>query len=139
MVERLIDSETGAIFRDTLRQLQEDVHTELHTDAYAVWRVSRGGTWVSDISAEARSLVEIGTGKLYENGAGGPQAGEMVIHVESPYRFRTLATADIEDGDWIVLNEDRVFAVDVGKRESVSDVLMNVYMAEITDVVEVPA
>jgi hypothetical protein len=138
MVDRAAIAAGFAALREALPALQLGVHDALHTDTYTVWRVSRDGTWVSSTDAETRGLVASGTGKLYENGAGGPTSGDTVIHIESPYRLRTTADVDIQDGDWLVLNGTRVFRVEVGKREAEADTLMNVYLAELFGV-EVPA
>lgn len=102
-----------------------------HDDTYDCWTVNRDAGWADSTAVEAQTIVESGTGKLYANGAGGPQSGEMVITVESPYRFRTLATAEIETGHLLVINGTRLFRVDVAKREDVADELMDVYLTEL--------
>lgn len=131
MVGRILDPATARMFTDSITQFQRDIHREWHRDAYACWTVNRSAGWADGAGVEAQELVETGTGKLYANGAGGPQSGEMVIHVESPYRFRTVATAQIETGNLLVLNGDRLFRVDVAKREHVDDELMDVYLTEL--------
>src|SRR5665811_2250052 len=131
MVVRILDAASAAEFTSSIAQLQDDVHTFLHTDAYTCWAVNRPAGWVDGDGAEGTDPIGAGTGKLYENGAGGPQSGEQVIHVESPYRFRTLSTAQIDTSNLLVINGDRLFRVDIGKREAKTDLLMNVYVTEL--------
>ena len=112
-----------------------------HDDAYACWTVNRSAGWADNTAVEAQAAVETGYGKLYANGKGGPQSGEMVIHLESPYRFRALATANIVSGNLLVINTDRLFRVDIVKPEDTDDLLMDVYLTELfnTPIPEVPS
>lgn len=130
-MDRLLDAATAAEFKGGIAQLQADVHDFLHTDVYACWTVNRPVGWADSASVESQGQIGVGTGKLYEQGAGGPQSGEQVIHVESPYRFRTLTTSPIDTGHLLVVNGQRLFRVDVVKRESDDDRLMNGYLTEL--------
>lgn len=127
----VLDTRTAQLFTSTIRQFQQDIHREWHTDAYDCWKVNRPAGWADGTGAEAQEKIESGAGKLYANGAGGPQSGDLVISIESPYRFRTLADAAIESGHLLVLNGQRLFRVDVAKRENVDDELMDVYLTEL--------
>lgn len=131
MVSRLLDAATAAEFTTTIQQLQTDIHNFRHPDTYVCWTVNRPPGWADGTDTEAQAIVELGTGRLKENGPGGPTSGEQVIHVESPYRFTTLATSQIDTGHLLVINGDRLFRVDVGKREDSDDVLMRVYLTEL--------
>jgi quercetin dioxygenase-like cupin family protein len=83
-----------------------------------------------------------GKGELIEAGSGGPQLGEAVIHVESPYRFQTVASAfetvpriaghsepDVTHCV-MVINGTRLFQIDALKVESAHDLIVNVYLSE---------
>lgn len=129
MVRPLFSPNTAAKLKH-LRQRGFETVRMFHDDAYACWVVNRPAGWVDGDALEAQQLVASGVGKLYANGKGGPQAGDMVIHLESPYRFRTLASDPIEAGNLLVLNASRVFRVDVVKPEDVDDQLMDVYLTE---------
>lgn len=104
---------------------------EFHDDAYTVWKLNRASNWEDGTSVDGATSIESGTGKLYSNGAGRPQGVEGMIHLESPYRFRCLATAQIESGNLLVLNGARLFRVDIGKPEDVDDDLMDVFLSEL--------
>lgn len=127
----VLNTRTAKFFTDTIQQFQQDIHNEWHTDAYTSWKVNRPAGWTDGGSVEAQQSLESGYGKLYANGKGGPQSGEMVIHLESPYRFRVLTTANISAGNLLVINGDRLFRVDVTKPEHEGDVLMDVYLTEL--------
>lgn len=131
MVARLLDAATAAEFTAAIQQLQTDIHDFRHPDAYVCWTVNRDAGWEDGDSVETQGIVETGTGKLSEGGVGGPVAGEGVIHIESPYRFRTLATSAIEPGHLLVINGSRVFRVDDARREHADDILMTVYVTEL--------
>lgn len=127
----ILDTATAKIFTDSMREFQQDIHREWHKDEYVCWTVNRPAGWSDGQGVEAEQVVETGTGKLYANGAGRPQSGDLVIHIESPYRFRTLTTTAIASGNLLVLNGERLFRVDVAKPEHVNDQLVNVYMTEL--------
>ena len=127
----MLDPRTARFFTGTIQQFQRDIHREWHGDTYDCWTVNRGIGWADNTAVEAVELVESGTCRLYPNGAGGPQSGEMVIHVESPYRVRTLATSSIDAGHLLVINGARLFRVDVAKRGKTEDVLVDVYLTEL--------
>lgn len=131
MVAPLLDAQSAAEFQAALHQLQADIHARLYTDAYQCWTVNRPAGWKDSTDVEAQALVESGTGRLKANGAGGPQTGEMVITIESPYRFTTLADAAIETGHLLVINGQRLFRVDLPKRAGETDLLMQVYVTEL--------
>jgi hypothetical protein len=131
MVARLLNAADAAAFDAALQQLQRDIHDFRHPDAYQCWRVNRPAGWKDSTDVEAQALVESGTGRLKANGAGGPQTGEMVITIESPYRFTTLADAAIETGHLLVINGQRLFRVDLPKRAGETDLLMQVYVTEL--------
>lgn len=114
-----------------IRQDGFDTIRMFHDDTFACWETDRGVDWADDGSAEGQRLVVSGTGRLYEHGPGGDVSGENVIHVESPYRFRTLADAAIEPGNLLVINETRLFRVESTKPEDTDDRLMNVYLMEL--------
>lgn len=126
----VLTSRTAKFFNDTIHQFQRDIHREWHKDAYVCWAVNRGAGWVDGDTVETQSVVESGFGKLYANGKGGPQTGEMVIHLESPYRFRTVTSTYIESGNLLVLNGERFFRVDIGKPEDKDDELVDIYLTE---------
>lgn len=136
----ILDSATAKIFSDSIREFQLDIHREWHRDTYVCWTVNRPAGWADGAAVEAEAVVGTGVGKLYANGAGRPQAGDLVIHLESPYRFRTLTTNVIESGNLLVLNGERLFRVDVAKPEDINDQLVDVYMTELfsTPIPEVP-
>ena len=141
MVDRAAIAAGFATLRDAMPQIQQAVHDELHTDAYTCWTVNRPAGWADGTDVEAQAVVASGTGKLYANGAGGPIAAEgMVIHTESPYRFRTFASDPVENGHLVAINDARLFRVDVVKREGADDRLMDVYLTELfaTPMPEVP-
>lgn len=126
----VLDHRSATTFTRTIRQFQQDIHREWHTDQYECWRVNRGESWADSTAVEAQERVETGRGKLYTNGIGGPQGGDMVIHVESPYRLRTVSESGIETGHLLVIG-DRRFRVDVTKRADIDDRLMDVYLTEL--------
>lgn len=144
MVGRFLDPATGRIFRASIRTLQEDVARELYRDAWTLWRRDRPvGAWDSGAAGEGWERLASGTGRLYEHGAGGPQALEGMIYPESPFRLRTRADAlppeplDLRSAParshlYLVIGE-RLFAVDAIKAEGAEDVLTNVYLREIFD------
>lgn len=127
----ILDPATAKIFTDSIRTLQDDIHREWHTDTFDCWTVNRPAGWSDSDSVEVKTKKGNGRGKLYANGAGRPQGSEMVIHLESPYRFRTVSDAPIESGNLLVINGERVFRVDVAKPEHAEDVLMDVYVSEL--------
>ena len=131
MAERAAIAAGFAELRRMVPIIQQAVHDELHTDTYACYATNRGAAWEDGTDVETTALVETGTGKLYAHGAGGPQAGDTVIHVESPYRFRTTADSAIDTGHLLVVNGARLFRVDVPKREADADLLMDVYVTEL--------
>ena len=117
-----------------------------HDDTFTIWTKHRpeseDGSWNAGTADELWAKGTEGTGKLYENGSGGPQMGEGMIFPDSPYRFRTLTSdfADYaEDGKsaadlshlWLVINTTRLFTVDVVKIEDVDDLLATVYIREV--------
>lgn len=130
MVRPLFSAATAAKLK-VVRERGFETIRLFHDDAYACWTVNRSAGWADSTSIEAQAIVESGLGKLYANGKGGPQSGEMVIHLESPYRFRTLTTANIHAGNLLVINEDRLFRVDITKPEDTDDLLMDVYLTEL--------
>lgn len=125
----VLDHRSAQVFTATIQQFQRDIHREWHTDPYDCWQVNRDANWPDSTSVEGQALVESGYGRLYTNGVGGPQGSEMVIHIESPYRFRTVAESGIETGHLLVIGNRR-FRVDVVKRRG-DDVLMDVYLTEL--------
>lgn len=108
-----------------------------HDDSYAVWIRVRpdgaGASWDDGTTGERWEQNGAGTGKLYENGAGGPTTGEDVIYVESPYRFRTLTSAAFDTTMHLVINGQRLFRVDAFKVEDIDDRLANAYLSELLD------
>lgn len=100
-------------------------------DTYECWTVNRPAGWADGAAVEAQRRTVSGLGRLSANGAGGPQAGELVIHVESPYRFQVHATAPIESGNLLVINGTRLFRVDVVKRGDIKARFMDVYLTEL--------
>ncbi len=98
---------------------------------FQFWTVNRPAGWEDGVGVETQGRIGGGIGKLYEQGAGGPQSGEQVIHIESPYRFRTESSHAIETGHMLVLDNGRRFRVDLPKREGDDDPLMNVYLTEL--------
>lgn len=124
----------------TIRQDGFETVRMFHDDTYTCWTVNRPAGWADSTSVEAQATVETGTGKLYAQGVGRPQTAEMVVALESGYRFRTLATSAIAPGTLLVINGDRRFRVDDVKREDVDDRLMDAYLTELvqTPMPEVP-
>ncbi len=131
MVTRLLDAASAAEFRASIAQLQRDFADFIYTGPFQFWTVNRPAGWEDGVGIETQGRIGAGTGKLYEQGAGGPQTGEQVIHIESPYRFRTEASHAIETGHMLVLDTGRRFRVDLPKREGDDDLLMNVYLTEL--------
>jgi hypothetical protein len=131
VVERLLDAADAALFKGSIRQLQEDFYAGLYEDAYTCWTVNRDAGWEDSDAVETQVQVETGIGKLRANGPGGPQGEEGIIHLASPYRLRTLTTSLIEPGHLLVINGDRKFRVDAAKREHAADYLMDVYLTEL--------
>lgn len=117
----------------SLRQRGFTTVRQFHDDTFQAWTVDRDPDWADTGDVEADRLVASGTGRLYEDGPGGPRSGENVIHVQSPYRFRTLADAPISAGMLLVVNGTRLFRVDDAKREDADDRLMNVYLTELVN------
>src|SRR5690606_12923788 len=67
MVTRMIDAATGKVFRDSIAQLQRDVHRELHRDAFTLWKRDRPpGSWDAGESREGWELLTRGTGSIAE-------------------------------------------------------------------------
>ncbi len=130
MVSSLLGARQVAQLKVT-RQRGFQTVQQFWDDGYACWTVNRPAGWSDGAGVESLALIEMAMGKLYEQGAGGPQSGEQVIHVESPYRLRTLATSLIDTGHLLVINGARLFRVDLPKREGDDDVLMNVYLTEL--------
>lgn len=141
-----ITARTGRIFRNAIATLQEDVHRELHTDTFTLYRVERPtGTWDSGTAAESWTVLASGTGKLAEQGPGGPSMGDGVIYPESPYQFRTLAASfaalpresDTSAPDpshaWLVVNGNRLFKVEMVKLEADRDLLGTAFVREVFD------
>ena len=141
-----ISPRTGRIFRNAIQTLQQDVHRELHTDTYTLYRVERpAGSWDTGTAGEAVTALGGGTCKLAENGPGGPSMGDGIIYPESPYQVRTLATAfdplprdpDTSAPDpshvWMVINGDRLFKVEMVKVEAGRDLLATAYVREVFD------
>lgn len=125
----VLDHRSAQAFTASIRQLQQDIHAEWHTDAYECWRVDRPAGWADSKAVEAQELIEAGTGRLYANGPGGPQGGEMVISIESPYRLRTLSDSLIDSGHLLVIGNRR-FRVDIAKRRG-DEPLMDAYLSEL--------
>src|SRR5215204_3222797 len=95
MVTPFLSTATASRIK-TLRERGQATVRQFHDDTYAAWEIDRpdGMTSWDDGTADERWVaVGAGTGRLYENGQGGPVADETVISIESPYRFRTLAEA----------------------------------------------
>lgn len=136
----ILDPATARVFTESIQQLQRDIHREWHRDTYVCWAVNRPAGWQDGATVEAQEVVETGTGKLYANGAGRPQASDLVISLESPYRFRTLTTSRIKSGNLLVINDTRLFRVDIAKPEDAGDQLVDVYLTELfsTRMPEVP-
>ena len=130
-MKRVLKPRVAASFTQTIQQLQQDVHEGWHHDTFDVWTVNRSAGWADGAGVEAQVKVASDVGRLYANGAGGPQAGEMVINIESPYLLRTVASAPIESGHLLVINGTRLFRVDVAKPEGVDNLLMDVYLTEL--------
>lgn len=127
----VLDAATAAIFKTTIQDFQGDIHEHLHVDAFAVWVQRRPSGWDAGIDPEAWVQIGAGTGKLYEHGAGGPTTSEGIIFPDSPYRFRTLASAALEEGQYLVLNGARLFRIDAFKIEDIEDLLANAYVKEL--------
>ena len=131
MVDRATIAAGFATLRRALPVIQQAVHDELHTDTYDCWTVNRPAGWADSTSVEAKAIVGSGTGKLRANGIGGPQAGEMVISIESPFVFRTESTDTIRPGNLLIVNGTRLFRVDNPKPEYGADLLMDVGVTEL--------
>lgn len=127
----ILDAASAKVFRDSIHGLQQDIHLHLHRDQFCCWEVDRPHGWQDSTSIEGQRITCYGWGKLYPNGVGGPAGGDMVIHVESPYRFRAQAVDPIETGNLLVLNGSRLFRVDTTKVGEGESVLMDVYLTEL--------
>lgn len=132
MVSPFLSSATATKIR-ALAQRGQATTAQFFTDTYAAYEVNRPEGWATGTVQESDVLRGTGTGKLRANGAGGPQAGEHVITIESPYVFRTWAAEPIQTGDELIVNGDRIFRVDLAKREGDDDLLMDVYCTEIVE------
>ncbi len=124
----------GASTAVTIKKIRERMFwttPQLWVDDYTCWTVDRPTGWSDGTSIEAKAMVGEGRGKLRANGAGGPQSGDNVIHIESPYRFRTWADAPIETGHLLVVNEERLFRVDITKPGDADKLHMDVYLTEL--------
>lgn len=127
-------SPTQAIRLKVIREAGFNTVRLFHDDAYTAWKRLRPvGTWDDGTADERWQQGGAGTGKLYENGAGGPGTSEGVIYPDSPYRFRTLATANFDATFYLVINLTRLFRVDAFKVEDVADMLGNAYLKELFD------
>lgn len=152
MIDRTAINAGFATLREALPAIQQAIHDELHTDTYTCWTVNRPAGWADSTSVEALGVVESGTGKLRANGVGGPQTGEMVVSLESPFVFRTEAwrphpdvpelrmETDIQPGNLLVINDTRLFRVDTPKPEYGDDRLISIGVTELfqTPMPEVP-
>lgn len=143
MVNTLLNARTVARLKD-IRQHGLNTVPMLWDDTYVLWTTHRPeGTWDDGSQPEDLQAIGGGGGKLYENGAGGPQSDGNVIFADSPYRFRTYATAmDVvprESGTsepdvthlYLVINGTRFFRVDAWKTEDAKDTLGNAYINEL--------
>ncbi len=130
MVAPLLNARQVARLKVTRQRGFETVQ-RFWDDHYECWTVNRPAGWEDGAGVESQKRIGGGAGKLYEQGAGGPQSGEQVIHIESPYRLRTMAVSLIDTGHLLVINGARLFRVDVVKPESDDDPLMNVYLTEL--------
>ena len=119
--------------RGEFRRLEDTMKTIFWDVTWTAYRIDRPtGTWDAGAEPEAWEAVASGTGRLSENGAGGPVQGETVISIESPYRFRTLAAVAFTPGiTWLVINGDRLFRVHAFKVEDDGDTLANAFLEEV--------
>lgn len=144
-MKRVLKPGVAKKFTDTITQFQQDIHDGWHRDHYTIWTLDRPtNTWDAGTAPETWQPWASGTGRLYENGAGGPTAREGIIYPESPYLFRMLVTAfdvvqkpDQSEPDitpcYLVINGTRLFKVDAFKIEAIGNVLANAYIHELFD------
>lgn len=147
MVAPLYSNRTQRRINSAFRRLDWTFYLN-YADEYDCWRVNRGPGWADSTAVEATERIGHGMGDLIPQGPGGPQASEMVISLESPYRFNTLAfdpeTNDpvrIESGHLLAIRGhadngqsetgQRLFRVDLVKRGRDTDLLMDVYLTEL--------
>jgi len=130
-------SEASATRINRVRQRGAVTAVLFWPDTYEEWVQHRpetnGASWDTATAGEAWTARGTGTGKLFENGAGGPTTTGDVIYVESPYRFRTHASAGFDSTTFLVINGTRLFRVDAFKVEDQNDLLANAYLSELID------
>ena len=138
MIESYVGASTAAAIQAARQRAKATAGVIRFVDTYTAWEVNRPAGWSDGSTVEAKAQVETGVGRLIEQGAGGPQGGETVIHVESPYRFQTYAfdpdtliASGIATGNLLVVNGARLFRVDAIKRSDSDNPLMNVYVTEL--------
>ncbi len=102
--------------------------------AWTAWTKDRpeaGDTspWNKATATEAWKKGATGTGRLRENGGGGPSVSEDVIFPDSPYRLRTLASAALDTNTWLVI-DGRLFKVDAWKPRGGDRTHASAYLSE---------
>lgn len=131
------------LLAEVRRGLQTSKQGGMFLDSYELWRARRPlGAWDRGAAPEAMELLGKGNGKLYANGAGGPRTTDVVISLESAYRFR--AHRSITDplrrdgygepetaGCYLVVNRARLFVLDMVKPEDIDDLLVDCYLSEL--------
>ena len=147
MVLSHVSTAEAESIRGEFRRLEDTMKTIFWDVTWTAYRIDRPtGTWDAGTESEEWEAVASGTGRLSENGAGGPVQGETVISIESPYRLRTDAdafdafrTPDGSNSDhdvstaWLVIDNSRLFKVDSFKPRSGERQHANAYISEVFD------
>lgn len=90
MVTSYVSAAEAAAIRQEFRNLEATVKATFWDVTWTAWKRDRPtGTWDTGTAGETWVPMGAGTGRLRENGAGGPVAGEVVISIESPYALQT--------------------------------------------------
>jgi hypothetical protein len=143
----------AARIRQKFRHLEDTVKVVFWDVEWVLWRRTRPiGSWDAGTAGEGWELIGSGTGRLRENGRGGPVSGDGPIYQQAPYRLRVNVDAfdafraPSEDGRsehetsaaWMVIDGRRLFKVMSFAPRGGERQHANAYLAEMFDV-ELPA
>ncbi len=131
--------------RAEFRNLEDTVKAVFWDVSWAAWTIDRPNGWDAGTDPEAWEMVATGTGRLRENGAGGPVIDENVIYTQAPYVLRTdvdafdaFRTADSGESEhdvstaWLVI-ESRLFRVNAFSPRGGQRQHANAYLTEVFD------
>ena len=112
-----ISTAQTARIRQQFRNLEDTVKVVFWDVSWVAWvkvRPEDGDedSWTGGTARETwHATGTIGTGRLRENGQGGPVVGENVIYQQAPYRLRTDVSPALDATMWLVVDGDRLFKV----------------------------